>query len=129
MNFDKANKQEKYDYLASKHIDTEEEMQFKMILHKHGIPFKQEVKFGKHRADFVIGSTIYEINGKFHYKKQQRIKDKKRASYILKWHGYDIKEITNEEVYQCFIGELPLANLLEPDTRSIDEKFKYRKNL
>jgi very-short-patch-repair endonuclease len=103
-------------------VDTEAEEIFKSLLEANNIKYQQEVILGRFRADFIIDNFIYEINGGYHGLRKQRRKDKTRATYLLK-RGYEIKEISNDDVFKCKAGEIALCELIKGDRRSIKEKF------
>lgn len=121
--FDKMTKKQSYEYLASIHKDTEAEELFCVLLERNGIEYQQEVIYGKHRVDFVLDDYGYELLGGYHNISKQRKKDKARATYLLKHFGLELKEITNEEVFKCWKGEISLAELLQHDDRCIEDKI------
>lgn len=123
-NFDQLTTKEKHEAIASTHIDTKAETTFAELLSASGETFKSEVIIGKYRIDFLLsGSQIIEVNGGYHNTTKQRKKDKSRATYLLK-RGYEIKEISNDDVFRCQKKEISLEKLLEPDNRSIKERYE-----
>lgn len=120
--FDTLTKEERHIALSLTHNDTEAEKIFKLLLDKNNIEYKSEVIIGKFRADFIIQNSIYEINGGYHNKRDQRKRDRTRAVYLLK-RGYEITEITNKEVFDCQKGLIKFEDLIKKDERCIDDKF------
>lgn len=86
---------------------TKAEIQFKNYLENKKIPFKfQEIIYIKDEfgiiynyyiADFVIGNTVIEVDGGYHLKRKQIVKDSLRTKQIEKM-GYRVVRIKNEDV-------------------------------
>lgn len=88
---------------------TSAEKHFMKLLIRYGIKFecqkiifltdknRQIVKF--YIADFVIRKTIVELDGEYHFTKEQRKKDRNRER-DLQAKGYKILRIPNEVVFK-----------------------------
>ncbi len=76
---------------------TEAEMVFKILLKEHNIKYEfQHILYSRgsfYIADFYIPKhhIIFELDGEYHFSKEQRARDKKRTSQIINEIG--IKEV------------------------------------
>ena len=90
---------------------TQSELHLKQYLDKNKIAYKfQEIIYIKDEfgiisnyyiADFLINNTVIEVDGGYHLKKKQIVKDKIRTNEIEKM-GYRVIRITNEDVSNFF---------------------------
>lgn len=90
---------------------TQSEMYFKQYLDEKKIDYKfQEIIYIKDEfgivsnyyiVDFLINNTVIEVDGGYHLKKKQIVKDKIRSNEIEKM-GYRVVRITNEDVSKFF---------------------------
>lgn len=78
-----------------KSIPAKHEDIFAIMLKKNNISFKQQAVINnKYQVDFLLpGNVIVEIDGKWHNKKDDIIRDT-----YLKQHGYDVFRIKNKEL-------------------------------
>ena len=80
---------------------TKAEMDFRNKLELKGIRYKTQVVISKYIVDFVVGKTIYEIDGSSHDGKEMY--DSIRDS-DLKTLGYKVIHIQNKDVLAYKIG-------------------------
>lgn len=91
------------------------EEKVRKYLESKQIPFQQEVKFGRYRADFLLTGTktIIECDGEFwHLRPQSKIRDKKKDEYLHNL-GYQVFRLTGRQINEHFeesINSLPLTN-------------------
>ena len=80
---------------------TKAEMDFRNKLELNGIRYKTQVVISKYIVDFLVGKTIYEIDGSSHDGKE--VYDSIRDS-DLKALGYKVIHIQNKDVLGYKIG-------------------------
>lgn len=110
----KENAELKRKYLISN--ATQSELHLKQYLDENKIAYKfQEIIYIKDEfgiisnyyiVDFLINKTVIEVDGGYHLKKQQIVRDKIRSNEIEKM-GYRVVRITNEDVSK-FLKEMAL---------------------
>jgi very-short-patch-repair endonuclease len=82
---------------------TEAETQMTIMLGKYEIPFRFQYPFKVERhyffADFYFSfiNMVVEVDGEYHFDKEQEIKDLVRTKY-LKQNGTKVLRLTNEQV-------------------------------
>lgn len=93
-----------YEWLTTKAKENRDnptlyEKLFRELLIDYDIPFKEQIPMcGKYIADFLIyDRIIVEVDGEYHSKKEQMVKDKNRTKQIEK-KGYLVVRCTNDEV-------------------------------
>lgn len=82
---------------------TKSEMDFRNKLELKGIQYKTQVVISKYIVDFLVGKTIYEIDGSSHDGKE--VYDSIRDS-DLKSLGYKVIHIQNKDVLDYKIGSI-----------------------
>ena len=82
---------------------TKAEMDFRNKLELNGIRYKTQVVISKYIVDFLVGKTIYEIDGSSHDGKE--VYDSIRDS-DLKSLGYKVIHIQNKDVLDYKIGSI-----------------------
>ncbi len=90
---------------------TQSELYFKQYLDENKIAYKfQEIIYIKDEfgivsnyyiVDFLIGNTVIEIDGGYHLKRIQIVKDKIRSNELEKM-GFRVVRITNEDVSKYY---------------------------
>lgn len=82
---------------------TPAEKRFKAVLDEAKIEYRFNEPVGCYIPDFRIGDLIVEVDGEYHFTKEQREKDERRTKFLTKL-GYTVVRITNEDV---FAGNFP----------------------
>lgn len=95
---------------------TKSERAFRDRLELKGINYRTQVVIGKYIADFVIGKTIYEIDGSSHDGKE--VYDTIRDA-DLRMLGYKVVHIRNSEVqtYDFYKDKLKSAEVEQPKVK------------
>lgn len=75
------------------------------FLDKRNIKYEREIRFGKWFADFVIGKSILEIDGKQHRLPDRALKDKEKDNYLSAL-GYKVTRVAYNGLNEQFFTEL-----------------------
>lgn len=89
-----------------------EEKVRKYLESKH-VPFQQEVKFSRYRADFLLTGTktIIECDGEFwHLRERNKISDHRKDKYLHSL-GYQVFRLTGRQINEHFIESMKSLSL------------------
>lgn len=92
---------------------TEAEECFRNLLNVNDIPFQEQVPMcGKYIADFILyDRIIVEVDGGYHSRKEQIVKDNRRTKDIQK-KGYIVVRCSNNEVYDGQFSDALLNRII-----------------
>jgi very-short-patch-repair endonuclease len=102
-------------------FDSTEELLVGLELTRQGVAYRQQVRFGKYRADFVLDSykIVLEVDGRVFHTRETKPREQERDGCILSelGPGWEVVRVTDDNI----------NNHITQITKAITKVLEYRK--